>query len=277
MRNEINRYGLGVLFIMIAVLSWPLSASSDEIQNMQTFVDPFSGVEIVLVKGGCFEMGCGDWMIDCEENEKPAHRVCVEPFWIGKYEVTQEQWTKVMGENPSDYKGGDQNPVEMVSWNDIQVFLARVNEKSDVKIKFRLPTEAEWEYAARSGGKKEIYAGGNSVQDGLWHEFKWGKEQSFDQGIQSWPVGEKKPNGLGLYDMSGNVSEWCSDLYLQNYETATPEKNPYEEKKGKYRVYRGGSYSNFLNRRRTTWRTKAEESWRCYDLGFRVAADPVKN
>ena len=205
-------------------------------------------------------MGCGEWMgLDyCDSNATPSHQVCVDPFWIAKFEVTQAQWEKVMGNNPSDYKGLPNNPVEQVTWTDTQVFLEKLNDMSDGTLHFRLPTEEEWEFAARSGGKYEKYAGGNSPE--TFH--KLSKE--------SWPVGQMEPNGLGLYDMSGNVSEWTSNLYRKNYATNTFEEDPI---KGKIRVYRGGSYTNKPRRKLTTFRKKSLETWWCNDLGFRLAAD----
>jgi formylglycine-generating enzyme required for sulfatase activity len=126
----------------------------------------------------------------------------VDGFWIGKYEVTQIEWQRVMGNNLSDFKG-DRNPVEEVSWNDAQEFIKRLNAKGNGM--FRLPTEAEWEYAARSGGKDEKYAGGDGVERVAWY-------RSNSRG-KTHPVGTKAPNCLGLYDMSGNVWEWCQDWY----------------------------------------------------------------
>lgn len=267
-----------VVFFIVSVLvfmrpSQVLSEGSMTAKTQITYNEPSTGIELVFVEGGCFEMGCGDWMeIDyCDSNAIPSHQVCIDSFWMGKFEVTQAQWEKVMGNNPSDYKGGPNHPVEMVSWNAIEVFLEKLNAISDGSLVFRLPTEEEWEYAARSGGKQEKYAGGNSEEAGLWHQYS--SDTFHKKGIQSWPVGQKNPNGLGLYDMSGNVSEWTSTLYRKNYNTEEPEENALEKTRGKYRVFRGGSYSNYPRRKLTTWRKKSAETWECYDLGFRLAAD----
>jgi formylglycine-generating enzyme required for sulfatase activity len=264
-----------VFLIPVLVFLLPSQVFSEDTETapvQQTYKEPSTGIELVFVEGGCFEMGCGDWMdLDfCDSNATPSHQVCVEPFWIGKFEVTQAQWEKVMGTNPSDYKGGPDHPVEMVSWNAVQIFLEKLNGMNDGSLVFRLLTEEEWEYAARSGGKHEKYAGGNSPDGDLWHKYS---RDTFNKGSQTWPVGQKNPNGLGLYDMSGNVSEWTSNQYRINYETSDPMKNPQEEMKGKYRVFRGGSYSNYPRRKLTTWRKKSAEAWECYDLGFRIAAD----
>lgn len=269
---------VSVTITSISVLAFllPFQAFSKETKSApvdQTYREPVTGIELVLVDGGCFEMGCGKWMDMeyCDSNAIPSHQVCVAPFWMGKYEVTQAQWEKIMGMNPSDYKGGPDHPVEMVSWNEIQVFVEKLNAMSGSSLQFRLPTEEEWEYAARSGGKNEKYAGGNNPDSDLWHQYN--RETFSSKGIQTWPVGQKNPNGLGLYDMSGNVSEWVSNEYRKNYQAEEPEINPMEKTKGKYRVFRGGSYSNYPRRKLTTWRKKSAESWECYDLGFRLAAD----
>jgi formylglycine-generating enzyme required for sulfatase activity len=263
-------------FFCLLLPSQVFGENTEAAPVQQTYREPATGIEMILVAGGCFEMGCGDWMkLDyCDSNATPSHQVCVEPFWMAKFEVTQAQWEKVMGNNPSDYKGGPDNPVEMVSWNDIQVFLERLNGMSESSLRFRLPTEEEWEYGARSGGKYEKYAGGNSEEAGLWHHYS--SETFHKKGIQSWPVGQKNPNGLGLYDMGGNVSEWTSNLYRKNYEMQEPEENPLEKIKGKFRVFRGASYSDYPRRKFTTWRKKSAETWECYDLGFRLAADKEK-
>jgi len=146
----------------------------------------------------------GDTFGDGKKDEKPSHKVCVNDFYLGIYEVTQGQWEKVMGNNPSSFKKGNNYPVERVSWEDVQQFIHRLNSQTGRK--YRLPTEAEWEYAARSGGKQEKYAGTN--QEGELKEYAWFTANS---DFQTHPVGQKRPNGLGIYDMIGNVSEWCAD------------------------------------------------------------------
>jgi formylglycine-generating enzyme required for sulfatase activity len=176
----------------------------------------------------------GDTFGDSESHEKPVHEVCVDDFYLGKYEVTQGQWEKVMGNNPSHFKGRD-NPIEQVSWNDVLEYIDRLNNQSGRK--YRLPTEAEWEYAARSGGKKEKYAG--TSQESELGQYAWYRSNS---GEQTHPVGQKKPNGLGLHDMSGNVMEWCADWYDENYYKNSPKDNPRGPSNGSRRVLRGGSW-----------------------------------
>jgi len=239
----------------------------------KSYIEPVTGIELVYVLGGCYEMGCGNWMDECQEDEKPAHKVCLDGFYIGKYEVTQGQWQKIMDGNPSDYKAGDNHPVEMVSWSDVQEFIKKLNAASKEML-FRLPTEAEWEYAARSGGKMEKYSGGNTNESGLWHDFVPGKKTFYPEGRQTWPVGTAKPNGLGLYDMSGNVAEWVEDWYAEDYYSRSPQKNPQGPDSSKRRVYRGGTYMNRTNDKRTTNRNSPKPDWLCLDLGFRLVAEP---
>jgi len=162
--------------------------------------------EMVYVEGGTFTMGgTSEQGSDAFDDEKPTHRVTLSAFHIGKYEVTQGLWREVMGSNPSLNKAGDDYPVERVSWEDCQEFVRKLNARTGLK--FRLPTEAEWEYAARGGRKSRgyKYSGSNSLGDVAWYEA--------NSGGGTHPVGRKSPNELGLYDMSGNVWEWCQDWY----------------------------------------------------------------
>ena len=227
---------------------------------LRTVKDKSTGMELLYVPGGCYEMGCGSWAGKCEDNEKPVHTVCVDGFYIGRYEVTQGQWKKIMGNNPSGFKKGDDYPVEHVSWNDVQTFINRLNRKSGKK--YRLPTEAEWEYAARSGGKNEKYAGGGSVNLLAWY-----KDNS---GGHTHKVGTKAPNGLGIYDMSGNVWEWCRDVYSKNAYSRHQLKNPVYMKEGSSRVIRGGSWYYGARDCRSAYRNVNSPGYRSY-LGFRLS------
>ena len=202
---------------------------------VKPFNDPVTGMEFIFIKGGCYEMGAT--FGDGDATEKPVHEVCIDDFYLGKYEVTQGQWDKVMRNNPSSFKGRD-NPVEQVSWNDVQEFIDRLNRQSGRK--YRLPTEAEWEYAAKSGGKRAKFSG--TSQESELGQYAWYISNS---GWQTHPVGQKKPNELGLHDMSGSVWEWCADWYDENYYKNTPKNNPRGPRSGSMRVLRGGSwYSN---------------------------------
>jgi len=187
--------------------------------------------EFVLVKGGCYRMG--DTFGVGRPDELPVHEVCADDFYLGKYEVTQGQWQGVMGYNPAYHKNGDEYPVEQVSWNDVQGFIQKLNDKTGQF--YRLPTEAEWEYAARSGGKPEKYSGGGSVDAVAWYRST--------SGGKTHPVGTKAPNGLGIHDMSGNVWEWVQDWYGSGYYGGSPRHNPKGPSSGTHRVARGGGWS----------------------------------
>jgi formylglycine-generating enzyme required for sulfatase activity len=222
-------------------------------------------MEFVLIPGGCYEMG--DTFGDGEAHEKPVHKVCVDDFYMAKYEVTQKQWQKVMGSNPSHFKGCEGCPVETVSWDDVQAFISKLNSQTGMR--FRLPTEAEWEYAVRSGGKKEKWAGTNSessLGDYAWYDG--------NSGQRTHPVGQRKPNGWGLYDMSGNVWEWVNDWYDDKYYGKSPEKNPQGPSGGTYRVLRGGAWGGHQDFARCASRHGHFPDFRNYDNGFRCARTP---
>ena len=196
------------------------------------FTDPITGMEFVYIKGGVFMMG--DASGEGLETEIPVHEVSLKSFFIGKYPVTQTQWQRIMENNPSRFQG-DLRPVEQVSWFDVQIFIKRLSEINQEKYAYRLPSEAEWEYAARSGGKDERFAGGDRVDPVAWFE-----ENS---GGASHPIGRKEPNGLGLYDMSGNVWEWCLDVYREDAYKSHIRENPVCAEGGTDRVIRGGSWN----------------------------------
>jgi formylglycine-generating enzyme required for sulfatase activity len=238
-----------------------------------TWKEPFTGMEFVLVPGGCYEMG--DAFGDGYDDQKPAHKVCLDDYYMAKYEVTQKQWQMVMGGNPSNFKGCDDCPVENVSWDDAQAFIKKVNDRTGMRL--RLPTEAEWEYAcaARSGGKKEKWAGTDN--ESSLGEYAWYDKNSEKR---TRPVGQKKPNGLGLYDMSGNVQEWVNDWYDDKYYGKSPEKNPQGPLEGaltlfgKGRVIRGGSWDYDLDYARCADRGWTYPDNGVYYFGFRCARTP---
>jgi len=217
--------------------------------------------EMVFVKGGTFMMGAtpeqGD---ECYTDEYPAHEVMVSDFHIGKYEVTQAQWKAIMGNNPSYFKG-EELPVEKVSWDEVQVFIRKLNALTGKE--YRLPTEAEWEFAARGGNKSKgyKYSGSNNVGDVAWFEDNSGK--------QTHPVGTKSPNELDIYDMSGNVWEWCSDWYGKY--SSDVETNPQGPVSGSRRVARGGGWYYRTGRMRVSNRDGIVPVYRSYYLGFRLA------
>ena len=228
-------------------------------------VDLGDGVtmDFVLIHPGSFTMGSDT---SAAKNEKPAHKVTLtKPYYLGKYEVTQEQWEKLMGSNPSNFKGA-KKPVEMVTWNDCQYFLAKLKEKLPGQ-SFRLPTEAEWEYACRAGSTGDYCYGDG--EDSL-AEYAWYSGYS---GSMAHPVGAKKPNAWGLYDMHGNVWEWCAD-WVGDYPLGSLT-DPTGPEKGSAWVFRGGSYGDAATACRSANRYGFGPAFRSYILGFRVAAVPA--
>ena len=218
--------------------------------------------EMVYVQGGTFQMGATEEQgEDAEDDEKPVHRVSLSSYLIGKHEVTQGLWSEVMGENPSNNKAGDNYPVEMVSWEDCQRFIERLNNRTGLN--FRLPTEAEWEYAARGGKKSKgyKYAGSDRLDEVGWHDG--------NSGEHTHPVGKKKPNELGLHDMSGNVWEWCQDWFgAYSMEAQT---NPTGPQSGGKRVLRGGSHWYDASCCRVSYRSYTDPGGRYGSRGLRLA------
>ena len=230
---------------------------------------------MVFVQGGTFQMG--------SNSGKPVHTVTVNDFYIGKYEVTQKEWKEVMGSNPSNWKC-DNLPVEQVSWYDAVEFCNKKSRKegltpcysgSGKSITFnfnangyRLPTEAEWEYAAGGGNKSRNYkySGSNSIGDVAWYRS--------NSGNKTHQVGTKQPNELGIYDMSGNVYEWCNDWYDENYYSKSPKNNPQGPSSGKYSVLRGGSWYFFDYCCRVAYRHGDNRDFSYGNGGFRIARTP---
>ena len=207
----------------------------------------------------------GDVFGNALGEEVQAHSVCVSDFYIGKYEVTQSQWVQMMAHNPARFiTCGNNCPVEKVSWHDVQAFITKFNAATGQS--YRLPTEAEWEYAARSGGKKEEWSGVNDskqIADFVWFA-------SNAEG-RTHTVGMKKPNGLGLYDMSGNVAEWCQDWYASNYYLKSPRQDPQGPTPGKYRVVRGGAWGHTVFKTSSVYRDWSFPYSKDYGTGFRLA------
>ncbi|MGD0585297.1 MAG: SUMF1/EgtB/PvdO family nonheme iron enzyme [Oryzomonas sp.] len=248
---------------LITTCIWfmPMFAASPSFgAAVKEYDDPVAGIRFTPVAGGCFKMG--DTFDDGASNEIPPHDVCVSGFDIATQKTTQEQWKKVMGGNPSFFKScGDDCPVENVSWNDVQQFIAKLNKLSG-KV-YRLPTEAEWEYACRSGGKSEKFCGGNDVMAVAWY--------FSTSGDHTQPVGRKRPNGLGIFDMSGNVWEWVGDWYDEKYST-TIKENPHGPSTGSNRVIRGGGWFMLPRNVRATVRSSLPPAVHTYDVGFRLVA-----
>jgi formylglycine-generating enzyme required for sulfatase activity len=266
------------LLVLCAVIVFSVNlAFADEgstkvsVSPAPLFKDPATGMEFVFVKGGCYQMGDmsgdgTDWHGEGESNERPVHEVCVDDFYMGKYEVTRGQWKKITGSYTPTVSlcVGDNCPVDMVNWNEIQDFISKMNSNNGGS-KYRLPTEAEWEYAARSGGKYERYSGGNDVDSVAWYNANSGEKPH--------AVGTKLPNGLGIYDMNGNVWEMTNDWYAGDYYSSSPRNNPTGPSSGEQRVKRGGCATGPSTNVRTTRRSVQPPEMRGSD-GFRLLRAP---
>lgn len=226
------------------------------------FIEPVTGIQFIRVSGGSFMMG--DTFGDGIKNELPVHEVSLTSFYISRCQVTQAQWGKVMAENPAAFKG-DHRPVEQASWNEVQIFLKKLEELNREPCNFRLPTEAEWEYAARSGGKAEKYAGADDPAIPAWFA------ENSDE--ETHPVGLKRPNGLGLYDMSGNVWEWCQDVFDEKAYIKHSSQNPLHSAKTTDRVIRGGGWNVDAWSIRCTRRMGFPQDYFGPALGFRVVRE----
>lgn len=235
-------------------------APGDANANVRTFTVNGVSFNMVRVEGGTFQMGATPEQENPDSDESPVHSVTLSTYYMGETEVTQELWTAVMGSNPSFFTGNYQLPVESVSWDDCQTFIAKLNELTGEN--FRLPTEAQWEYAARGGNQSKgyQYSGSNTLIDVAWFD---------NLSSTTHPVATKQPNELGLYDMSGNVYEWCQDWYGSYSSEAVT--NPTGPASGSYRVRRGGGWLNDASFFRISFRGSSTPSDRVMLLGLRVA------
>lgn len=267
-----------------------------ETKDEETFTVNGVSFTMKLVEGGTFQMGSSD--SDADSDEKSVHSVTLSSYYIGETEVTQALWKAVMGNNPSYFKG-DNLPVESVSWNDCQEFIRKLNQKTGKN--FRLPTEAEWEFAARGGAKTSLYNGENIIIRGknnspnldalAWYGGNCGRNYTIEEGcdvsngdgISGWdekqysdskggthPVKKKQPNAYGLYDMLGNVWEWCSDWYGSDYYGKSPSTNPKGPSSGSYRVLRGGSWYDRAGYCRVSNRDDSIPDYTFNGRGFRL-------
>jgi formylglycine-generating enzyme required for sulfatase activity len=220
------------------------------------------GMKFRLIQPGSFMMGSDKG----DPDEKPAHKVTLtKRFYMGVYEVTQEEWEKVMGSNRSRFKG-PKNPVEMVSWEDAQEFIRKLSDRE--RVTYRLPTEAEWEYACRAGTTTEFYWGDDVGLQEIGR-YAWYAGNLDGSKLDTKPVGQKKPNAWGLYDMSGNVWEWCQDWYAEKYPLER-QTDPVGPKSGSRRVIRGGSWSYYVSPCRSALRDWLRPAVRSESLGFRL-------
>jgi formylglycine-generating enzyme required for sulfatase activity len=237
------------------------------------------GMEFVLLPAGTFQMGSSETDREAPANEKPRHKVTIsKPFYLGKYEVTQAQWEAVMGSNPytlsrsnpyynlpgmADRLRKPNNPAT-VSWNDAQEFIKRLNQKEGHS-RYRLPTEAQWAYAARAGTTTAYSFGEDAKQLG---RYAWYGED-FASG-SAHPVGQKEPNGWGLYDVHGNVWEWVQDWYDERYYANSPPVDPQGPRSGSSRVVRGGSWHQTATSWRSAFRREYDPDYRGISIGLRL-------
>jgi len=252
-----------------------IAVNLNQVTNIEIVMEEGSDISdnMVFVEGGTFTMGSNDG----ESDEKPTHKVTLSDFYLGKYEVTQREWREVMGKNPLFFKG-DNLPVEMISWYDAVEFCNKISMKDGLKPcykidgknticnfdanGYRLPTEAEWEYVARGGHKLSgyKYSGSNTINDVAWYEN--------NSNSRTHSVGGKKPNELGIYDMTGNVWEWCWDWYGDYSSSSVTD--PKGSSSGKSRILRGGSWRSKDRNNRLANRDRGNPDSRYSDSGFRV-------
>ena len=241
----------------------PVASTPQGSAATETFSVNGVSFKMVRVEGGTFTMGAtSEQGSDAGDDEKPVHQVTLSPFSIGETEVTQALWKAVMGRKPAYFKG-DNRPVERVSWEDCQKFIQKLNKMTGQR--FRLPTEAEWEYAARGGNKSKgyKYSGSDDLRSVAWYDG--------NSGSATHDVATKAPNELGLYDMSGNVWEWCQDWYDSEYYKNSPSSNPSGPSSGSVRVQRSGSWSGYARYCRVAYRLSERPTFRNFCNGFRLA------
>ncbi|MFC2101142.1 formylglycine-generating enzyme family protein [Bacteroidota bacterium] len=259
---HINKSICKLSFIIILIAIFLLSCKKRVWDNLNDANNDFDIIiEMVDVKGGSFYMGSSNGDAD----ELPEHSVSVNDFFISKYEVTQKLYYLVMDSLPSYKAGCDNCPVERVSWNDVKTFLNRLYQITGLY--YRLPTEAEWEYAARGGNLRAgyEYSGSNNPGDVGWYYDNSNNETQ--------QVGSKNANELGIFDMSGNVYEWCNDWYDPDYYDNSPSSNPTGPANGADKVIRGGGYTSTSYHLRSSFRFYSDPNDKWIDVGFRL----VKN
>ena len=222
--------------------------------------------QMVTVPGGTFAMGCTEEQSSCDDDEKPVRQVQVGSFSIGKYEVTQDLWEAVMGKNPSKFRNCPRCPVEHVGWDETKMFLKELNALTGER--YRLPTDAEWEYAARGGPKSQgsLYVGSDDLDSVAWYDK--------NSGDKVHRVGQKQPNGLGLYDMSGNVWEWVEDCWNKKYPGPPTDGSAWKSRDCSRHMLRGGAWSSYPRYLRSSNRYRELSSFLRYDVGFRLVGPP---
>ena len=236
------------------------------------WTDPVTDMKFIWVPSGCFSMGCQK---KCRKNETPSHKVCLTGFFIGRYEVTQAEYQTIMNTNPSRFYNIN-HPVENISWDDAMEFISKLNKRSQTKrisrYEFSLPTEAQWEYASRSLGKNDIYPWGH---DSTKNVANCGNCITDEYNGTTAPVGNFQPNKIGLYDMGGNVAEWCLDVYDKNAYLHHDNLNPVNKKTGSSHTVRGGSFADNRSNLRCTARKGVIKFMKNDYIGFRLVRKEI--
>lgn len=268
------------LFLFWMAFSWPAGAflinewesvdlegtppkATQSIITGAAWRDPTIDANMLWIPGGCFKMGSPPRAEGRETDEGPVHQNCVAGFWLGETEVTQGQWRRVMHTNPAQFRKGDAHPVENVSWEDVDVFITTLNKRSQLNVQFRLPTEAEWEFACREGGRALIFSGATEPSRIAWYA---GNSSAFTHAI-----GTRTPNRLGLKDMSGNVWEWVQERYQPTYSKQTNTQENQTDPLAFYTI-RGGGWQDQALTLRCANRGFESLTSRRPDLGLRLAA-----
>jgi formylglycine-generating enzyme required for sulfatase activity len=259
----ISRTFLTFSIVLLALSTLVFSSGVATAEELSKTYTNSIGMKFVLIPAGTFMMGADKEFEEAEDYEQPRHQVTIsKPFYLGVYEVTQQQWKDVMGNNPSNFKGRD-NPVETVSWEDVQDFIRRLNQKEGHS-RYRLPTEAEWEYAARAGSTSTYFFGDDESQLG---DYAWYPGNS---GRTTHPVGQKRANDWGLYDILGNVWEWVGDWWGETYYASSPSADPTGPISGAYRVDRGCGWNLVARLCRSASRFGLAPAARSGYCGFRL-------
>ena len=269
-----------VVFFLVSLSVVPCCRRAEDTQSEVKVIKTKSGIEMVVIPAGRFEMGSANGA----SNEAPAHEVWIDSFLMDRYEVSQKQYTKFVGANPSSSKDPNK-PVDTVTWTDAVLYCnlrsqaeglescyEKKNEAWHCNFKangYRLPTEAEWEYACRAGTEREYFFGSDLS---ALKKYAWYSDNSSKR---THPVGQKEPNQWGLYDLYGNVAEWCNDVYSESYYKTSPSKDPRGPEQGEIKVLRGGGWQDRAGSLRSSWRAGENCSFvdACLSdsMGFRCA------
>lgn len=239
-----------------------IRARAEPVEVGKPWVEPIGGMRFPWIAAGCYKMGSAENAEGRDTDEGPVHPVCLSGFWMGEKEVTQGAWRRIMRTNPAHFRKGDDYPVERVAWDEVEGFVAKLNQIYPGEHIFRLPTEAEWEFACTNRGQRVRYAGG---QDGS--AVAWFGENSVNS---SQPTGLRRANSLGLYDLSGNVWEWVQDGYLGDSYKKHGKQDPKVQGDYQFRAIRGGAYDSQARSMRCANRGFEHFATKSPSIGFRL-------